>query len=97
MSCIFNSGEPSCSLNSSEIEVAFVVLHVQSVTSAVKDEEEMALVCNMKSRRVLKGHRGKLLHFDWSMDKNHVMTAGQVCEHLSISRCMYKMIVFEDA
>lgn len=33
---------------------------------------------NMKCRKTLKGHRGRVLHFDWSPDKKHVMTAGQV-------------------
>ena len=47
--------------------------------SLSKEEEELpALTCNLKSRRVLKGHRGRVLHFDWSNDKNHLISAGQV-------------------
>ena len=37
-----------------------------------------APVMNLKQRRCLKGHRGKILHFDWSPDKSHLVTAGQV-------------------
>lgn len=48
-----------------------------------KIEEEVPLVSpvmNIKCRKTLKGHRGRILHFDWSPDKKHVMTAGQVAE-----------------
>ena len=33
---------------------------------------------NIKSRRVLKGHQGKVLCMDWSTDKRHVVSSSQV-------------------
>ena len=33
---------------------------------------------NIKSRRVLKGHQGKVLALDWSLDKRHVVSSSQV-------------------
>ena len=53
-----------------------------------KDEEEFAPICNMKSRRTLKGHRGRILYFDWSMDRNHLITAGQVCDIYLVAEAM---------
>lgn len=44
-----------------------------------KEEEipVVAPVMALKCRKVLKAHRGKVLHFDWSPDKSHLVTAGQ--------------------
>lgn len=55
-----------------------------AVSTMCKKEAEVSLlapVMNMKCRKVLKGHRGRMLHFDWSADRSHVITAGQVREH----------------
>ena len=52
-----------------------------AVSSLSKREDEVPVispVMNFKNRKTIKGHRGRILHFDWSPDKNHVMTAGQV-------------------
>ncbi len=46
-----------------------------------QNEAEVSLispVMNMKCRKVMKGHRGRILHFDWSPDLRKVVTAGQV-------------------
>ena len=51
------------------------------VTTVSLKEEDISLispVLAMKCRKILKGHRGRVLHFDWSPDKSHVLTAGQV-------------------
>lgn len=51
------------------------------MSNLCKREEEVSLISpamNIKSRKTLKGHRGRILHFDWSPDKSHLMTAGQV-------------------
>lgn len=32
---------------------------------------------NIKPRRVLKGHQGKVLCADWSMDKRHIVSSSQ--------------------
>ena len=32
---------------------------------------------NMKPRRVLKGHQGKVLCMDWSSDKRHIVSSSQ--------------------
>ena len=51
------------------------------MTTVSQKEEEISLlspVITMKCRKILKGHRGRVLHFDWSPDKSHVLTAGQV-------------------
>lgn len=48
--------------------------------SVSQKEEEVSLispVMAMKVRKILKGHRGRVLHFDWSADKSHIITAGQ--------------------
>jgi len=56
-------------------------MHVHSpVTTVSLKEEDISLispVLAMKCRKILKGHRGRVLHFDWSPDKSHVLTAGQ--------------------
>ena len=39
---------------------------------------ESLLQFNLKSRRVLKGHQGKVLCMDWSTDKRHVVSSSQV-------------------
>ena len=65
------------------------------VSTSTQKEEEVSLispVMAMKPRKVLKGHRGRVLHFSWSPDKNHVLTAGQVRQSLKYSElcmCMY--------
>ncbi|XP_022243567.1 guanine nucleotide-binding protein subunit beta-2-like [Limulus polyphemus] len=33
---------------------------------------------NIKPRRVLKGHQGKVLCSDWSLDKRHIVSSSQV-------------------
>lgn len=33
---------------------------------------------NMKARKVLKGHHGKVLCMDWSKDKRHIVSSSQV-------------------
>lgn len=33
---------------------------------------------NIKVRRVLKGHQGKVLSLAWSLDKRHVVSSSQV-------------------
>ena len=50
------------------------------VCNEVSDVTMASPVMNLKTRRTLKGHRGKILHFDWSPDKRHLVTAGQVKE-----------------
>jgi guanine nucleotide-binding protein subunit beta-5 len=32
----------------------------------------------LKARRVLKGHQGKVLAIDWSSDKRHIASTSQV-------------------
>lgn len=52
----------------------------------MEKEQDISLVSpvmNMKCRKILKGHRGRILHFDWSADQRHVITAGQVTLHNS--------------
>ena len=54
---------------------------VHAVGTLCGREGEVTLVSpvvNMKCRKTLKGHRGKILHFDWSPDKCHIITSGQV-------------------
>lgn len=36
---------------------------------------------NMKARKVLKGHHGKVLCMDWSKDKRHIVSSSQVWYH----------------
>lgn len=58
-----------------------IVVSFSTVGTLCRDDSEVSLispVMNMKCRKTLKGHRGKILHFDWSPDKYHVITAGQV-------------------
>lgn len=33
---------------------------------------------NVKVRRVLKGHQGKVLSLAWSLDKRHIVSSSQV-------------------
>ena len=58
-----------------------------SAFATLQKEEDVPVtspVINLKVRKTLKGHRGRILHFDWSPDKYHIVTAGQVC----MSVCM---------
>ena len=51
------------------------------MSSIGQKEAEISLLTpalSMKCRKVMKGHRGRVLHFAWSPDKRHVVTAGQV-------------------
>jgi WD40 repeat protein len=60
-----------------------------AVSHLCKLEEEVspvAPVVNLKIRKTFKGHRGRILHFDWSPDKSHVITAGQVRCHRAVVR-----------
>ena len=55
--------------------------HANTVSSIGQKEAEISLLTpalSMKCRKVMKGHRGRVLHFAWSPDKRHVVTAGQV-------------------
>ena len=55
--------------------------HTSTVGSMGENEAEVSLMCpvmNMKCRKVMKGHRGRILHFVWSPDMRRVITAGQV-------------------
>ena len=53
---------------------------------------------NLKVRKTLKGHRGRILHFDWSPDKYHVVTAGQVpvcvCVCVCVCICVCEAVFF---
>ena len=58
------------------------LLLFSSAFATLQKEEDVPVtspVINLKVRKTLKGHRGRILHFDWSPDKRHVVTAGQVC------------------
>jgi len=62
------------------------------VNTLCQKDQEVSLVSpvmNMKCKKVLKGHRGKILHCDWSPDKRHMMTAGQVCGYHSLHNTVY--------
>ena len=48
------------------------------MTQKEEDVSLLSPVRTMKCRKILKGHRGRVLNFDWSPDKSHVLTAGQV-------------------
>ncbi|CAP31141.2 Protein CBG12105 [Caenorhabditis briggsae] len=38
----------------------------------------------VKQRRILKGHVGKVLCMDWSLDKRHIVSSSQSISHLTI-------------
>jgi len=62
-----------------KIIIKFTIFFSLVSESISKEEDDLpAITCNLKSRRVLKGHRGRVLHFDWSMDKTSILSAGQV-------------------
>lgn len=63
------------------LDVIAIHYSPHAVCNLSKQEEEVPVispVMNFKNRKTIKGHRGRILHFDWSPDKNHIMTAGQV-------------------
>jgi hypothetical protein len=37
---------------------------------------------NIKARKILKGHQGKVLCVDWSQDKRHVVSSSQVSPYI---------------
>ena len=44
-----------------------------------KKAEVVSLQCHVRCRRHLKGHTGKVLDLDWSLDKRKLVTSSQVC------------------
>ena len=48
-----------------------------AVSEVTKKIESMTQF-NMKARKVLKGHHGKVLCMDWSRDKRHIVSSSQV-------------------
>lgn len=40
---------------------------------------------SIKQRRILKGHAGKVLCMDWSLDKRHIVSSSQVLFELLYS------------
>ena len=44
----------------------------------VSERLESVQQLNIKPRRVLKGHQGKVLCMDWSSDKRHIVSSSQV-------------------
>ena len=59
----------------------FIFPPLPAFTTMQKEEDVpfTSPVMSLKIRKTLKGHRGRILHFDWSPDKYHLVTAGQVC------------------
>lgn len=52
-------------------------MFICAVTSSADRFEPIALP-NLKIRKILKGHTAKVLCFDWSSDKRHIVTSTQV-------------------
>ena len=52
--------------------------------TVVAQRLEGMLTFNMKTRRVLKGHQGKVLCMDWSADKRHVVSSSQVWSNIVV-------------
>ncbi len=50
---------------------------LHSVYQAAEKVEPLSTL-NVKQRRVLKGHQGKVLCMDWSADKRHIVSSSQV-------------------
>lgn len=48
-----------------------------SSVSSVMTRIEHLLLPNIKQRRILKGHQGKVLCTDWSTDKRHIVSSSQ--------------------
>lgn len=47
------------------------------LVSAVATRIEHLVIPNIKQRRILKGHQGKVLCTDWSTDKRHIVSSSQ--------------------
>lgn len=62
-----------------------------SVTSSA-DRFEPIVLPNLKVRKILKGHTAKVLCFDWSSDKRHIVTSAQVGRLPSPPRLLTFMI-----
>jgi hypothetical protein len=50
------------------------------VASTASQQENLQAV-NLKARRLLKGHNGKVLCLDWCSDKRHILSSSQVRDH----------------
>ena len=53
-------------------------VNILSTVSTVAQRLENVGQLNIKPRRVLKGHQGKVLSLDWSHDKRHLVSSSQV-------------------
>lgn len=48
------------------------------IVTIVAQRLESLQPLNIKTRRVLKGHQGKVLCMDWCADKRHIVSSSQV-------------------
>lgn len=53
---------------------------LNSITSVQQAAERLDQLpgLGIKQRRILKGHAGKVLCMDWSLDKRHIVSSSQV-------------------
>ncbi|KAM7537060.1 hypothetical protein Aperf_G00000075678 [Anoplocephala perfoliata] len=65
-------------------EITFMSEHFDSIPSV-----------NIKVRRVLKGHQGKVLSLAWSLDKRHVVSSSQVLSLLLLKFQDGKLFVWD--
>ena len=59
-----------------------------SVTVVAQKLESLPPI-NIKARKVLKGHQGKVLCMDWSTDKRHIVSSSQVIKSFLLLNLCY--------
>lgn len=69
--CLFTMMTPTCSND------GFFVL-VPSVGLKIPEVSLVSPFMSMKTRKLLKGHQSRIVSFDWSPDKRHLVSGGQV-------------------
>lgn len=68
--------EEKAKLNDGESMAFYILLHI--IVTFMSEHFDSIPSVNIKVRRVLKGHQGKVLSLAWSLDKRHVVSSSQV-------------------
>ena len=60
------------------ILVIMCVSVVPTIGAKISEVSLVSPLMTMKTRKLLKGHQSRIVSFDWSPDKRHLVSGGQV-------------------
>ena len=53
---------------------------VPTIGAKISEVSLVSPLMTMKTRKLLKGHQSRIVSFDWSPDKRHLVSGGQVLQ-----------------